>query len=99
MQDRDCWSRRSKNSVSGSTWASRPGNSRRGEVEGLAFSDEQKLDVDMVIVAAGIRPRDELARAAALHVGERGGVIVDDLSPNFGPASFSPSVKSPSTAT
>ncbi len=49
------------------------------KVEGLAFPDEQRLDVDMVIVAAGIRPRDELARACGLRVGERGGVIVDDL--------------------
>ena len=32
----------------------------------------------MVIVSAGIRPRDELAREAGLDVGERGGVVVDD---------------------
>ena len=32
----------------------------------------------MVIVSAGIRPRDELARACGLAVGERGGVVVDD---------------------
>jgi nitrite reductase (NADH) large subunit len=48
-------------------------------VDGLAFADGQKLDVGMVIVAAGIRPRDELARACGLLVGDRGGVIVDDL--------------------
>ena len=28
--------------------------------------------------AAGIRPRDQLARDAGLEVGERGGVVVDD---------------------
>ncbi|WP_129336218.1 nitrite reductase large subunit NirB [Cellulomonas endophytica] len=35
------------------------------------------LDVDVVVFAAGVRPRDELARAAGLPVGPRGGVVVD----------------------
>lgn len=47
-------------------------------VRGLRFADGQRLDVDMVIVSAGIRPRDELARAAGLETHERGGVFVDD---------------------
>ena len=49
-----------------------------GTVEGLAFSDGGRLDVDMVVVSAGIRPRDELARACGLEVAPRGGVVVDD---------------------
>ena len=32
----------------------------------------------MVIVSAGIRPRDELAKQCGLTVGERGGVVVND---------------------
>ena len=32
----------------------------------------------MVVVSAGIKPRDELARACGLTVGQRGGVVVDD---------------------
>ena len=32
----------------------------------------------MVIVSAGIRPRDEVAKASGIEVHERGGVIVDD---------------------
>ena len=36
------------------------------------------IAAELVIVAAGIRPRDELARAAGLAVGVRGGVVVDD---------------------
>jgi nitrite reductase (NADH) large subunit len=33
----------------------------------------------MVVVSAGIKPRDELARKAeTIHVGERGGIIVDE---------------------
>ncbi|WP_165251260.1 nitrite reductase large subunit NirB [Paludisphaera soli] len=49
-----------------------------GKVEGLAFADGGVLDVGMVVVSAGIRPRDELARACGLEVGPRGGVVVDD---------------------
>lgn len=51
-----------------------------GRVTGvrLGDGDDDVLAVDMVIVSAGIRPRDELARAAGLAVGPRGGVVVDD---------------------
>jgi nitrite reductase (NADH) large subunit len=35
------------------------------------------LDADLVVFAAGIRPRDELARASDLPLGPRGGVVVD----------------------
>lgn len=49
-----------------------------GCVTGLTFNDGSQLDVDMVIVSAGIRPRDELARACELAVGPRGGVKVDE---------------------
>jgi nitrite reductase (NADH) large subunit len=48
------------------------------QVEAIEFVDDERLDVDMVIVSAGIRPRDELAREAGIEVGARGGVIVDD---------------------
>lgn len=47
-------------------------------VTGMAFSDETSLNVDMVVVSAGIRPRDELAKACGLDLGPRGGVIVND---------------------
>ncbi|MEU5197776.1 FAD-dependent oxidoreductase [Streptomyces scabiei] len=33
---------------------------------------------DVVVFAAGVRPRDELARSCGLAVGERGGVVVDE---------------------
>jgi len=49
-----------------------------GKVEGLGFADGGALEVGMVVVSAGIRPRDELARACGLEVGPRGGVVVDD---------------------
>jgi nitrite reductase (NADH) large subunit len=41
------------------------------------LSNGTELDVDLVVFSAGVRPRDELARAAGLDVGERGGVVVD----------------------
>src|SRR5215831_18775265 len=49
-----------------------------GTVAGLALEGSDLLDVDMVIVSAGIRARDELARQAGLQVGPRGGILVDD---------------------
>jgi nitrite reductase (NADH) large subunit len=49
-----------------------------GKVEGMSFADGGELDVKMIVVSAGIKPRDELARASGLTVGQRGGVVVDD---------------------
>jgi len=49
------------------------------EVEKMVFTDGTDLDVGMILVSAGIRPRDELARQCGLKVGERGGVAINDL--------------------
>jgi len=49
-----------------------------GKVEGMSFADGGELDVKMIVVSAGIKPRDDLARACGLTVGPRGGVVVDD---------------------
>ena len=57
-------------------------------VTGLRFADHSPLDVDMVFVSAGIRPRDELARKTGLEVGERGGIIVDDTLATIDPRIF-----------
>ncbi len=46
-------------------------------VTGVRLADDT-LPAELVIVAAGIRPRDELARAAGLALGARGGIVVDD---------------------
>jgi len=43
----------------------------------VRLSDGMELDSDVVVFSAGVRPRDELARAAGLRIGERGGVLVD----------------------
>lgn len=49
-----------------------------GKITGMEFGEDDVLDVDMLIVSAGIRPRDELARACGLDVGVRGGIVVDN---------------------
>lgn len=49
------------------------------EVSGIRFGDGERLSVDIIIVSAGIRPRDSLARSSGLSVSERGGVIVNHL--------------------
>ena len=43
----------------------------------LVFADGTNLETDLIVFSAGIRPRDELARAAGLAVGERGGIQID----------------------
>ncbi|MFY0712713.1 nitrite reductase large subunit [Seonamhaeicola sp. NFXS20] len=49
-----------------------------GKITGMEFGEDDRLDVDMLIVSAGIRPRDELAKACGLEVGVRGGIVVDN---------------------
>ena len=49
-----------------------------GRVAAMEFADGTKVEADVVVFATGVRPRDELARAAGLVIGERGGVVVDD---------------------
>jgi len=43
----------------------------------VTLSDGTEIDAALVIFAAGVRPRDELARTAGLPVAERGGVLTD----------------------
>ena len=48
-----------------------------GAVTKMEFADDTEIAVDMIIISAGIRPRDELAKECGLEVGERGGIKVD----------------------
>jgi len=48
------------------------------KIEALRFNDSTLLAVDMLVISAGIRPRDELARLSGLHTGARGGIIVNE---------------------
>lgn len=43
----------------------------------VRLSDGEVVHAGVVIFAAGVRPRDEIARAAGLELGERGGVMTD----------------------
>jgi len=58
---------------------------RDGAVRRVVFSDGGVLDADVVVFAAGVRPRDELARAAGLTVGPRGGIVVDSAGRTSAP--------------
>ncbi len=51
---------------------------KQGRVGSIAFQGGGSTLTDVVIVAAGVRPRDELAKECGLTLGERGGVVVDD---------------------
>jgi len=44
----------------------------------MNFADGTHLDTDMIVFSAGIRPRDELARASGLTIGARGGIVIDN---------------------
>ncbi len=57
-------------------------------VTGMKFQDGESLDVDMIIVSAGIRPRDDLARECGIEVGERGGVAVNHLLQTSDPSIY-----------
>ncbi|WP_036383743.1 nitrite reductase large subunit NirB [Muricauda sp. MAR_2010_75] len=47
-------------------------------IEGMDFGEDDQLDVDMLIISAGIRPRDELGKTCGLEMGTRGGIVVDN---------------------
>ncbi|BBU29380.1 nitrite reductase large subunit [Burkholderia sp. THE68] len=49
-----------------------------GTVNRMNFADDTHLDTDMIVFSAGIRPRDDIARAAGLEIGARGGIVIDD---------------------
>ncbi|WP_324024823.1 nitrite reductase large subunit NirB [Maribacter sp. BPC-D8] len=49
-----------------------------GYITGMEFGEDDVLDVEMLVVSAGIRPRDELGRSSGLEVGVRGGIVVDN---------------------
>jgi nitrite reductase (NADH) large subunit len=48
------------------------------KIEALHFNDESALAIDMLVISAGIRPRDELAKLSGLQTGTRGGIVVNE---------------------
>lgn len=47
-------------------------------ITGMMFANDELLKVDMLVISAGIKPRDELGRVGGLEVGERGGIVVNN---------------------
>ena len=54
-----------------------------GRVQGMRFADGEEIAADLVVMAAGVRPNVELAKAAGLHV-ERA-IVVDDTLQTYDP--------------
>ena len=54
----------------------------------MVFADGSALETDLIVFSAGIRPRDELARATGLAVGERGGIVIDNACRTSDPAIY-----------
>ncbi|MDI2036370.1 nitrite reductase large subunit NirB [Paenarthrobacter nitroguajacolicus] len=55
-----------------------------GQVTGVLMADGRTIDADLVIVAIGVKPRDDLFRAAEgeeqlFSLGQRGGVVINDF--------------------
>jgi nitrite reductase (NADH) large subunit len=57
-------------------------------IKGMQFSDNTELEVDMLVISAGIKPRDELAAHAGLQTGPRGGIVVDERLQTSNPFVF-----------
>ena len=69
--------------VHGGVYPSEVLSDDEGQVTGVLMADGRIIDADMVIVAIGVRPRDELFRAAegdeqVFSLGQRGGVVIND---------------------
>lgn len=58
------------------------------QITGLKFSDGSHLDTDILVISAGIKPRDELAIKAGLETGPRGGIIVNQNMATSDPAIY-----------
>jgi nitrite reductase (NADH) large subunit len=54
-----------------------------GKVEAVRFGDGERIEADLVVMAAGVRPNVELAQSAGLHV-ERA-IVVDDTLQTYDP--------------
>ncbi|MGH8174897.1 MAG: nitrite reductase small subunit NirD [Steroidobacter sp.] len=60
--------------------------SQRARVAGVRFDDGSELEADLVVMAAGIRPNIDLARAAGLRCDR--GVLVNDTMQTFDPCVY-----------
>ncbi len=70
-------------------------NKRTNEIIGtesggmrFCFDGGESLDVDLIVVSAGIKPRQELAAGCGLELGPRGGIAVDATMRTSDPTIF-----------
>lgn len=59
-----------------------------GCITGMEFGEDDQLDVDMLVISAGIRPRDELGKTCDLEMGVRGGIVVNNKMQTSDPSVF-----------
>lgn len=59
-----------------------------GKLTGLEFTDGTDLTVDMLVISAGIVPRDELGKKCGLEVAARGGIKVNEFLQTTDPNIF-----------
>ena len=59
-----------------------------GSITGMEFGEDDVLDVEMLVISAGIRPRDELAKTCDLEMGARGGIVVNNKMQTSDPDIF-----------
>lgn len=57
-------------------------------ITGMMFEGDNLLKVDMLVVSAGIKPRDELGRVSGLEVGVRGGIVVNNKMQTSDPSIY-----------
>ena len=57
-------------------------------ITGMMFEGDDLLKVDMLVVSAGIKPRDELGRVSGLEVGVRGGIVVNNKMQTSDPSIY-----------
>lgn len=57
-------------------------------IDSMNFTDGTSLKVDMLVISAGIKPRDELAALADLETGRRGGIVVNEKMQTTNPAIY-----------
>ena len=56
-----------------------------GQVTHLEFADGESLEIQMLVISAGIRPRDELGKQCGLEMGARGGIVINEKTQTSDP--------------
>lgn len=57
-------------------------------ITGISFSDNSSIPTDILVISAGIKPRDELAKKIGLQTGQRGGIVVDNAMRTSNPSIY-----------